>query len=273
MHSNRRGNGGRWVSLVPYPLTDAESFIQLAIQKGFGLSIPDFAYPDILDLNWKARMRVWQDLLAGFSGPVSVHGAYLDMWYASRDPRIVQVCRDRMELNLHIAQELKADALIFHASYNPLVKDDEYRKEWLQKAAQYWSDFLQNMKACNIRIVLENLWEPAPELLKQLVSQVNDPRFCVCLDVGHAHIFSQLPILVWVTKLRECLRQVHLNDNTGDQDSSLPIGRGSIDWKKVFEALDIVNRPLELVLEVSGFETTIESIEYLDQLGLLPQQS
>lgn len=40
-------------------------------------------------------------------------------------------------------------------------------------------------------LVLENVLEPEPTLLLDIVNSVNDPRLRLCLDVGHANAYSK----------------------------------------------------------------------------------
>ncbi len=55
---------------------------------------------------------------------------------------------------------------------------------------------------------------------------VDDPRFGLCLDVGHANTrVSETPPLDWIAPMAPWLRHVHLHNNDGDWDLHDALGR------------------------------------------------
>jgi sugar phosphate isomerase/epimerase len=85
--------------------------------------------------------------------------------------------------------------------------------------------------------VLENDIDRLPDLMVQLVNEVDNPFLGLCMDIGHQHVFSELDALEWVRRMSNRLLHVHLHDNdrTGDQHWSL--GRGTIDFEPFYAAL------------------------------------
>ncbi|MCQ8893103.1 MAG: sugar phosphate isomerase/epimerase [Methanolinea sp.] len=81
----------------------------------------------------------------------------------------------------------------------------------------------------------------------------------LALDVGHAHLNHCLPGF-----LTTRISHVHIHDNDGRDDTHLAVGKGSIDFVPV---MDAIRRDHAVpVIEVSTFEGTCESIRALDRL-------
>jgi len=81
------------------------------------------------------------------------------------------------------------------------------------------------------------------------------------LDVGHANLNHCLSEFLKVS-----ISHVHIHDNDGIEDSHLPVGRGTIDFLPVIQA--IRRSDAVPVIEVSTLEGTDESIKALDRLAV-----
>lgn len=79
----------------------------------------------------------------------------------------------------------------------------------------------------------------------------------LALDVGHAHLNHCLDRF-----LDHPIRHVHLHDNNGDEDTHLPVGRGTIDFAPVMDA--IKRNKAVPIIEVSDFEGVKTSIARLN---------
>ncbi|HOT03198.1 MAG TPA: sugar phosphate isomerase/epimerase family protein [Methanolinea sp.] len=81
----------------------------------------------------------------------------------------------------------------------------------------------------------------------------------LALDVGHAHLNHCLPGF-----LTAPISHVHLHDNDGKDDTHLEVGKGSIDFGPVMEA--ITRDRAVPVVEVATLEGTLESIKALEKM-------
>lgn len=81
----------------------------------------------------------------------------------------------------------------------------------------------------------------------------------LALDVGHAHLNHCLPGF-----LEASISHVHIHDNDGNEDSHLPVGRGTIDFLSVMHAIRRDNAVP--VIEVASLEGTLESIRVLETM-------
>ncbi len=87
-----------------------------------------------------------------------------------------------------------------------------------------------------------------------------------CFDVGHANTTGTIDEFL---KKKERFANIHIHDNMGKEDEHLPIGEGTIDWKKVLSELNGYGG--NFVLEQDkGMGDALKSLEYLRSQALLP---
>ncbi|MBR6738215.1 MAG: hypothetical protein IKL99_00935, partial [Oscillospiraceae bacterium] len=67
------------------------------------------------------------------------------------------------------------------------------------------------------------------------------------------------------------ITELHLSDNMGLFDEHLPLGKGSVDWKKVDGLWRALGRDVLLTLEVGGYDGVETSLAYLKENGLFLQ--
>jgi len=189
------------------------------------LEIASFAYSNILDANWREILKDYQQKLRGFKGTISLHGVFQDLTIHSRDKKIRKVAKQRIFQNLEIAKALNAKYIVFHGNFNPLITHESYKQNWIEQNANFWLEVLSKY---HITVLLENLWEPTPEVFRKLLLKVKSPRLKICFDIGHANIFSKVPLKEWITVLSKDIPYMHINDNKGDADNELIPGEGTI---------------------------------------------
>ena len=85
-----------------------------------------------------------------------------------------------------------------------------------------------------------------------------------CLDVGHAVLYSRLPIEEWITQLGEHLAYAHLHNNHGTTDEHLAFGDGVLDFPAVLERLRALPAPPLFILELPNIESIKASLPYLN---------
>lgn len=124
--------------------------------------------------------------------------------------------------------------IVVHSGYIPLV----YFPEWFTaRSVEFWREFLRDAPD-GLCLALENVMEPEPDMLVQIAAGVDDPRFGLCLDVGHANTrVSETPPLDWIAPMAPWLRHVHLHNNNGDWDLHDALGQGMIPMPDILAAL------------------------------------
>lgn len=242
-------------------------FVAFAQQNSCNLEIATFAYANVYDTDWDQAVKVHKHQLGGFSGRVSLHGVYRDILIHSHDAKIAVVSQERLQGSIDVAKELNAQKIVFHSSVNPLVLDEWYRKNWLEKNAAFWKQVLAQYSGT---VLIENVWEPHPDILRSLLDMVDSPRLKICFDVAHAHVYSKLPLDTWLSVLDEDVVYMHFSDNNGEVDQHLVIGAGNIDWQKLTGNIQRLDLCPEVVLEECTMENTQASIEFLKRNKIYP---
>jgi len=125
---------------------------------------------------------------------------------------------------------------------------------------QYKIGLLKRLTAvaqhAGIILCLENLSETA-EHLAEVFSAV--PLLKMTLDLGHAELLSeQNTSYGFLEQYPDRIRHIHLHDNRGGQSSEddlhLPVGAGSIDFARIFEAIRTVGYNGTMTLELKPQE-------------------
>ena len=255
------------IYVQPVILSSFSEFLGFAKKKKCNLEVATFAYSNVYDADWPRTLQEQKEALWSFEGKISMHGVFVDLLIHSSDRKIAEVSRQRIFENLEVAKELKATQIVFHGNFNPLIADAEYSKEWVAKNAGFWSEVLDKYK---IRILLENTWEPTPDLFRSLLDQLSSPLFKICFDVGHAKVYSKASIKEWFTSLGGEISYIHMSDNAGETDQHLEIGQGKINWQEFSRLIEEYATDPEIVLELVTLEKTKRALTILEENKIYP---
>ena len=244
-----------------------DEYVDYAIKQDFNFELVDFAIP----VHTRAEASRFAKTYASdkrLKGRLtSMHGVFIDLYLNSPDVAIRKVAEDRIIQNLEVAQQLKVKYVVFHTNSLPMINKKEYADGWVTAHAAFWSKML---KKYDCTILLENMWDDSPELLKRVIKTVGSSRLGVCFDIGHANVFSRVPVEVWFSKLGRHMPYLHLNDNDGQHDYEWPPGRGSVDWEGFSRLVQkYCDNPLA-VIEVPDLKAIKSSIAYLKKNQVYP---
>jgi sugar phosphate isomerase/epimerase len=194
----------------------------------------------------------------------SLHGPFIDLYAASKDPEIVKVVKNRFLEAYTTAKKLNARHLIFHAGFIPKAF---FPKDWLNNCRNFWEDFLSNIGE-GIEIHIENVCEDDFSLINDLIESINNPNFSACLDIGHVNVNSSKSLEHWIKGLNNNIRYVHLHNNDGLIDSHNGLCRGQINILKTLELLETYAPNAAWSLETKLIETK-QSVLWLEQNGFI----
>jgi sugar phosphate isomerase/epimerase len=246
--------------------TNVRETVALAVERGLGVEIMAFAFPDILDGDWRTTLAEYKEILKPLNGTLTLHGPFLDMVSGSPDPRINAVCVQRYSHAIRIAAELGAKQVVFHANFIGSLHNTFYREGWHERNVIFWKPMAEYAEQHNVVILLENMWEFDPTILSDLLGQINHPFLRCCLDVGHAHLFSdkQYTFDYWLRTLEPWLTEVHMNNNNGilDEHHSFDWKRGVLDYQEILPKIRATNNNLDLVLEMDLVQDMRDSLYY-----------
>ena len=189
-----------------------------------------------------------------------LHAPFAELHPCAIDPLVRDIAVKRYRQTVAMARRLGINRIVIHDGYVPFV----YFPEWfVEQSVRFWRDFLPEVPQ-DMTIALENVMDETPQLMTDIVRQVDDPRLGLCLDVGHANTCaSRTPPMEWIAPMAPYLRHVHLHNNVGDWDLHSSLGEGSIPMQQILAAL----------LEQCPASTwTIENQDCAPSLAWLAQQ-
>lgn len=250
-----------------YSLRDLVTYRQWAEELGCGLELHTFVDPEVLAGDVSGMIAAHRRLLEGFRGPIGFHGAFYDMMSGSLDPGIVELTRQRYRQNLYVAQALKGQYVVFHANYMGSFKLRDYRSGWHKRQVRFWKSFAEEAEDNGLCILLENMWADDPEIVADILAEIDRPNLQACLDVAHVTLYSTYTIEKWIDTLLPWLYCCHLNNTNGDQDLHWPLEKGIIDFGPVINKLRHLPDPPCMTLEMPDWETIAESLSFFELPG------
>lgn len=238
----------------------------LAQEFGLGMEIMAFAFPDVLDGDWRAALAQYKEIAKQVPGKITLHGPFMDMVSGSPDPRINAVCVNRYSHAIRIAAELGAQQVVFHANFIGSLHNLFYREGWHKRNVEFWMPVAEYAKQHGVTILLENMWEFDPTIITDLLRAVDHPNLRTCLDVGHAHLFTeeQFDFDDWLHEVAPWLVEIHMNNNNGilDEHHGFDWEEGILDYHDLLPKLRAINPDLDMVLEMDEVKDMRQSLSY-----------
>jgi sugar phosphate isomerase/epimerase len=247
---------------------DIAPYCELARRYGVGVEIQVYGYDtDLLDGDWRALVDQHKQVLGNWTEGLAIHGAFYELSPASVDKRIRRVTQERYRLNLEIAAELGARCVVFHTDFMPVVRNPAYRPQWTARQVDFWRGMAEEAAERDVVIVLENMWEPDPDVIADVLRLVDSAYVQACFDVGHFYLFSDyLPLERWIERIEPWLLHCHLNNHRGFYDEHLPLNfpGGVIDYRtEVLPLLRQLPHPPSMSLEMNDLAYMEQSLRYL----------
>lgn len=192
-----------------------------------------------------------------------LHGPFNELTPAAIDPLVVDITEKRYRQAIDKALALGCKKLVLHAGFVPLV----YYPEWfVARSVEFWKKLILDVPD-TLTVCLENVMEPEPSMLLDIVCAVDSPRLRVCLDLGHANTSaSRKPPEAWLLACEPYLSHVHLHNNNGDRDLHAPLFDGVMDIAALLRKLDALAPAASVTLELSS---CAGSVQWLIDQGLL----
>lgn len=169
---------------------------------------------------------------------ITIHLPYSDLNLASVNQPIWEETVKQMKGCLDLASSFSRLAVLHPGHFSPLgmqLPD----AAWMQniQGIQQVCDHALNL---DMRICVENMVNmPAilgrqPEEITGIIEVVDRENLGFIFDVGHANTNGNVENFL---KLAGKIDHIHAHDNHGEKDEHLPVGNGTVPWKKVAAAL------------------------------------
>lgn len=237
---------------------DVTRILDRLAEEGLGVEVTLYDTEWLLNLERTTTVRRLGDELAERGVAVTAHAPIFDLNPGSLDPFVRKHTRKCWERAIGVSGALGARCVTFHTGYLPLLPPSTF-PGWLAQSLEVWERVVELVSDAGMTLLLENMFEPSPQILLDLRSQLEARHVGFTLDVAHAHIYGSISPESWWPALGESIGAVHLHDTDGFTDDHLPIGEGAIDWKDVFENLFRWAPDATRVIEMP-FEAGIKSL-------------
>lgn len=244
-----------------YLSTIDENAPKLAKQYQLGIELSQFCDTTNLDTN-----LVSAEQSIGFclkqSNRFIVHAPFSELSPATIDPEILAVVKKRFQQTAALSQRFGIRRMVVHSGYIPLV----YFKEWFHdRSIPFWKELLSELPA-DFELLYENVMDDEPMMLKNIVNEVADPRFKLCLDIGHLNVISKIPAKEWIDAYGTALGHVHVHNNHKDWDTHSQLFDGTLDIPAILEQVFGTSPDATFTLELMD---AAPSIQWLIEKGLL----
>lgn len=191
-----------------------------------GVEIQDFTRLSLDDGLIESKVNEYKKLLKNFRNVISLHGPFLDLRPTSPDPDIRRVSYSKYLKALNIAKELKAHYIIFHSQINPYLNEPNLKRITYLKARDFWINIIDKSGYKGM-VLIENVFEDNPRLLREYIQTVNMPNVRVNLDIGHARL-KEVPLEDWIIGLKDYVEYIHIHSNDGKYDEHRAPSEGEI---------------------------------------------
>lgn len=216
-----------------YISTVAEDACGTAAEFGTGLEIAEFCTADNMDTDF----GYWDGLVREklrTAGRAVFHAPFNELHPCAIDPLAAKLAFSRLEQAAALAASYGADRMVVHSGHVPVVYYDCW---FVERSAAFWKSFMRERPG-GFTLAVENVLERSPEPLAELMERISDPRVGICLDVGHAHASSQIPVREWISVLGGFIKHVHIHNNDGAVDLHCGLGDGTLDMEETLALLE-----------------------------------
>lgn len=246
-------------------LMEDDRMKELLKESDLGMEAIDFGIGYVLD-ELDKNLRNYQERLRKIQpAALTIHGPFLDLNPASFDTKVQRITEERFEEAYYAAEMLKADKIIFHSCFLP---DIYFEEGWVEQMAGFWVAFFEKRER-KIPVCIENVLDRNCCLLRAVWEKVNHPMLGLCLDLGHAHVYSPISLAEWIECLNEAITHVHLHDNKKDKDAHLALGAGNLPAGQILKLLEETVPQASWTLENSCAEDVSVSLSFLKGKGFI----
>ena len=224
----------------------------LARAWGLGLEISEFCTAWNLDDEFPAADRIVCQELRGIQR-ATMHAPYNEHFPCAIDRRARALAKDRYLQSIEVAAGYGIHKLVIHAAYDPHL----YFPEWFVPQSAAFFRELMPLVPENVTLCLENVLETEPELIGDIVRQVDDKRLRMCLDTGHAEAYSHHHPDYWVEHCQDILDHFHVHNNDGHRDLHGPLYEGTIPMRRLLEQIQSLCPGASVTLELPQGEGSL----------------
>lgn len=217
-----------------YIATFSENAVEVAKENNVNIELNDICISENLDPgSFDRTLECMRGEITGAGAKgVIMHGPFTEIIPAGIDHRFVDMGIERLNEAYEACRVLNINRMVVHSGYEPLM----YFKEWhLEKSVDFWKRYMEGKD--DFTIYIENVFDDEPQMMKNLVDALDDPRIKLCLDVGHANAMSltEYDVYSWIEILGDRIGHFHLHNNDGSGDQHRALMDGGLDMERIIE--------------------------------------
>ena len=196
--------------------------------------------------------------------PVTFHGPFMDLNPGAVDERVRELTLFRFRQLMELVPRFHPLAIVLHPGYDRWRYDGDVDL-WLKNSLATWKLIIEKAEALPVRIALENVFDENPKPLRRLLEAIDSPLLGYCMDAGHGHLFSEVPLVEWIEDLGARLMEIHIHDNHRRADEHLPLGQGNIDFPAIFSRIKRKRLQPIYTIEPHDIEHLVPSVKALQK--------
>lgn len=228
-----------------YISTIAPDAPDIARAFGFGLEIAEYCTAYNMDERFGETHAAVSGKISGVER-LTFHAPFNELFPCAIDPRARKLAMERYKQALELSVSYGARRMVIHGGFNPSM----YFPVWYtEQSVPFWKEFLEDVPG-DMLICLENVTEPEPDMLMDIIAGVSDDRLRICLDIGHANAYSKRTPLEWLRSCAPAIAHFHVHNNHGDFDAHNALFDGSIPMPELLCAIDSLCPTATVALEV-----------------------
>ena len=172
---------------------------------------------------------------------VTFHLAFFSM----RKARFLKDLKTRLDNIKTLIKKNKLEKTVLNVCFDPAFDELGKRHDVIYNPANTIKALKFTLKHIKgVKVGIEN-WTVNSKIedFQNIAKKINSKRLGLLLDIGHMHIAVKKG-LIDRRNLSEYIKafplpvfELHIHDNNGEEDSHLPLGRGTMDYKTVFKEL------------------------------------
>lgn len=243
--------------------TFSENAEETAKRYGYGLELDHLCISENLDEeNLKNTLDQMKSSMeaAGIESPerLIIHGPFTELMPCAIDRRARELARERHLQSVEVCRKLRVKKLILHSGWIPSM----YFPSWqVEKSVEYWKSLAECL-AEDFVLCIENVFEPEPDTLIDIIDGVNDPRIRICLDMGHANAAKSAGTAEdWIERMGSRIGHFHIHNNDGTRDSHQELDRGEMDMKRLLTLAEKVSPEATFTIESRKCEASARWLE------------
>ncbi len=179
--------------------------------------------------------------------------------YAYPIKGVREACFKEMERCAKVFSALDAQIMNIHPCYAspPCMKQDLVKQN-----IEALKPIVEMAGAFGLTLVLENFRPPFDRVSTFEAILAEIPELKVHLDFGHTNMGKD-DAETFCRGLHRHIMHVHFSDNRSTEDHHMPLGVGSVDWKRSVSALKMIGYDGTITLEVFCDDKTV-LFQYLE---------